>query len=140
MKLLTFVRDWNTTARTSPVAQRVLHAVLKYRSVEDILKAFEKPSGPAFIDDNEKDEDEDEVNQGEENPAWMKKSSQTPKIDLKELIDGLLPYTERHLARADKLVQDSFVVDYILGEMDMGLVGGVDMVEETDAMEVDVIA
>lgn len=128
---MTFVRDWNTSVRTCEVAQRVLHAVLKGWSVEAILKVFEK-SPDSFMADEE-DEDEKE---GNENPSWMKDHSSTPKINLKELIDGLLPYSERHLARADKLVQDSFVVDYILGEMDMGLLVDDDE-DEKDMMEVD---
>lgn len=40
---------------------------------------------------------------------------------LKEMVDSLIPYTERHLTRMDKLLQESYTVDYILGEMDDGM-------------------
>jgi U3 small nucleolar RNA-associated protein 13 len=43
----------------------------------------------------------------------------------------MIPYTERHLSRMDRLVQDSFVVDYILSEMDDGMFDGQD-VDTTD--------
>ena len=33
------------------------------------------------------------------------------------LVDGLLPYTERHFQRIDKLAEASFVIDYTLGQM-----------------------
>lgn len=159
VRLLTHVRDWNTTARTSIVAQSVLHAVLKLRTAEDIMSAFE--SRP--VDHDDEDEEDNEHNDGDDDNAqpiqkvakWGRKKA-PPPVNLKELIDGLLPYTERHLARADKLVQDSYVVDYILSEMDMGMLAlddGVDENEdeddeededegasETSAMEVDVAA
>lgn len=130
VRLLTHIRDWNTTARTSAVAQSILHAVLKLRTAEDIMKAFE---APVIADSGSDDEEDAEEQHVVEKPRWMKKKS-APPVSLKELIDGLLPYTERHLARADKLVQDSFVVDYVLGEMDMG------MLILDDAMEVDPVA
>ncbi len=39
-KLLRFVRDWNTNAKTSVVAQRVLLAIMKLRTADDIIKAL----------------------------------------------------------------------------------------------------
>jgi U3 small nucleolar RNA-associated protein 13 len=51
---------------------------------------------------------------------------------LKELVDALIPYTERHLSRMDKLIQDSYMVDYVLGEMDDGIF------DVDDEMDVDV--
>ncbi|THH13498.1 hypothetical protein EW146_g6731 [Bondarzewia mesenterica] len=103
-KLLRYVRDWNARASSSIVAQRVLHAVVKLRPAEDVIKAFEVVG------------EGDEENKG-----------------LKELVEALIPYTERHLARMERLVQESYVVDYVLGEMD----GGLDVAEDQDAMQVD---
>ena len=51
---------------------------------------------------------------------------------MRELLEALIPYTERHLARMERLVQESYVVDYVLGEMDDGLDGG------EEGMDVDV--
>ena len=113
-RLLTLVRNWNTNARTSVVAQTVLHAILKLKSADDITKAFEH-NLPFESDSNSSD-----------------LPNKAPKATLKGIVDGLIPYTERHFARADQLVHDSYVMDFILGEMDMGLLGD-------DKMELDVI-
>lgn len=48
---------------------------------------------------------------------------------LKEVVDGLIPYTERHLARMDRLLQESYVVDFLLEEMDNGMLNGDDDME-----------
>lgn len=106
-KLLRYVRDWNANARTSAVAQQVLYAVVKLRAAEDVSKAFSAHLG---------DEGDSRGSTG-----------------LKELVDSLLPYTERHLARMEKLVQESYTIDYVLSEMDDGMFGG------ADDMDVDVL-
>ncbi|KAA1467886.1 WD40 repeat-like protein [Dentipellis sp. KUC8613] len=36
-----------------------------------------------------------------------------------DVLEALIPYTERHLARVERLVRESYVVDFVLGEMDM---------------------
>ena len=102
VRLLLYVRDWNTRASSAAVAQRVLHAIMKLRSAGDIANAFENASA------------------GDE------------KNGLHELVEGLIPYTERHLARMERLVQESYVVDYVLREMDDGLVD-----DDNEVMDVD---
>jgi len=97
-KLLTHVRTWNAAAHTSSIAQTVLHAVLKLRPTEDIAAAFEG----AALDEK------------------CGVTSQKDCTSLQGLIEGMLPYTQRHLMRVEKLVQDSWVVDFVLGEMDGG--------------------
>jgi U3 small nucleolar RNA-associated protein 13 len=104
MRLLLYVRDWNTRASSAAVAQRVLHAIMKLRSADDIANAFENSST------------------GDE------------KNGLHELVEGLIPYTERHLARMERLVQESYVVDYVLREMDDGLAE-----DDDEVMDVDLI-
>lgn len=74
--LLSRVRDWNTNARTSAIAQGILHAVLRLRDADDL-------SQPAVV----------------------------------KLIDGILPYSERHYARIDDLLEQSYTIDYALNEM-----------------------
>jgi U3 small nucleolar RNA-associated protein 13 len=98
-KLLTHVRAWNALARTSGIAQTVLHALLKLRPVEDVLAAFDGSGGEVSSISPHKED----------------------STSLRDLIEGILPYTERHLGRVEKLVQDSWVVDFVLGEMDGGL-------------------
>ncbi|KZW00565.1 WD40 repeat-like protein [Exidia glandulosa HHB12029] len=95
-RLLRHVRTWNTTARTSAVAQGILHAVLKLRSVADIVSAF-APEVVALEGHGKTD--------GEAN-------------GLQDLIEGLIPYSERHLTRVERLVQESYTIDFLLAEMD----------------------
>ncbi|THH27349.1 hypothetical protein EUX98_g6837 [Antrodiella citrinella] len=110
-RLLRYVRVWNANAKTSSVAQKVLHAIVKLRAAEDVMKAFTDDTlvtGP-------RDQD------------------QGGSTALRELIESLIPYTERHLVRMEKLVQESYVVDHLLGEMDDGMFG----LNEDDEMEVE---
>lgn len=101
-RLLRYVRDWNAKAKTSRVAQGILFAVVKLRSAEDVMQAFGDEAGEAMLATG----------------STGKGAGATP---LKELIDALIPYTERHLSRMDRLLQESYVVDYILSEMDDGM-------------------
>ncbi|KAJ3908939.1 U3 small nucleolar RNA-associated protein [Lentinula edodes] len=105
-RLLRYTRDWNANAKTSEVAQRVLFAIFKLRTAEDVVKTFT-----------------DEVVELSLMSGELADSSANIKSGnaLKELIDSLVPYTERHLTRMDKLLQESYTVDYILGEMDNGM-------------------
>lgn len=83
--LLKRIRDWSTNARTSFVAQRLLHVVLKKYSPDQLMKL----------------------------------------PDVKGLIEALIPYTDRYLKQVDKLLQESYVVDYILREMEDLQVDGI---------------
>jgi U3 small nucleolar RNA-associated protein 13 len=76
--LLLRVRDWSTNGRTSHVAQRILHVILRKYPPDRLIKLPE----------------------------------------VKGIVEGLIPYTDRYLKQVDKLLQESFVVDYILREMD----------------------
>ncbi|KAJ7170145.1 WD40 repeat-like protein [Mycena filopes] len=100
-KLLRYVRDWNAVAKTSIVAQGVLFAIVKLRAADDVMQAF----GDEIY----------EVALGEKENG-----------DGDEMVDALIPYTERHLARMERLVQESYMVDYVLGEMDDGMFDGDD--------------
>ncbi|KAH8120064.1 WD40 repeat-like protein [Phellopilus nigrolimitatus] len=109
--LLRHTRDWNANARTSTVAQTLLNVLFKLRTVEDIADAFE--ANEAFL------------------PIKNSTAALGGQLSLNELVQTLIPYTERHLARLDRLVQDSYILDYVLGEMDGGLIA------DDDGMEVD---
>lgn len=116
--LLRYARDWNSNAKTSSVAQNVLYAIVKLRSVEDVVTAFgDESSGGPFPDSDP-----------------QKQSS--GMTALKELIDGWIPYTERHLSRLDRLIQESFVLDYILSEMDGDIFEGEDLVMDIDGLQI----
>ena len=45
------------------------------------------------------------------------------KDGLREVVEALIPYyPERHLTRTERMVQDSYVLDFLIGEMDGGVV------------------
>jgi U3 small nucleolar RNA-associated protein 13 len=114
VRLLRMIRDWNANARTSPVAQAVLSAILRLRTADDLVSAFEKATiVPDLIDDS--------VVTEEDGKDKRKKGETT--VSLPELMDGLIPYSERHFVRLEKLVQESYMLDYIVGEMDGGVLG-----------------
>lgn len=117
-RLLRYVRDWNAKAKTSNVAQGVLFAIVKMRSAEDVMQAFGDEAGEAVFTN-----------------GLVGKGAGAGATPLKELVDALIPYTERHLSRMERLVQESYVVDYILGEMDDGMFDA-DM-EDDKSMDVD---
>lgn len=120
-RLLRYIRDWNANAKTSGVAQRVLHAIVKLRPAEDIMNAFGEEKSIALL-----------VSGAD---STHEKSGSTV---LREIIEGLVPYTERHLARMEKLVQESYVVDYLLGEMDDGMFGTEYDVDDEEVVRMDV--
>jgi len=106
-KLIRYVRDWNATAKTSHVAQLVLYAIVKLRPSTDIQTAFNVQKQNLPPDSEGNDTVNVEIPQGD---------------DLRGVLDALIPYTERHLARTDRLVQESYILDFLLNEMDGGVV------------------
>jgi len=84
--LLLRLRDWNTNARTAPIAQRILSALVK--------------SYPAA-----------------KFSSLSVKGAKGQK-SLKEVLNALKVYTERHYKRIEELVDESYVVEYTLHEMD----------------------
>ncbi|EIW63998.1 U3 small nucleolar RNA-associated protein [Trametes versicolor FP-101664 SS1] len=138
-RLLRYVRDWNARAKTSVVAQRVLHAVVKLRAAEDIARAFDDEAAftAATAAPANDEEDDGFAKNGTAEAVPLEGRGTT---SLKELIDALIPYTERHLTRMEKLLQDSYVVEHLLSEMDDGLFGELgddDDGDEPMAMDID---
>jgi U3 small nucleolar RNA-associated protein 13 len=84
--LLLRLRDWNTNARTAPVAQRILSALVK--------------SYPASKFSN------------------LSVKGAKGQKSLKEVLNALKVYTERHYKRTEELVDESYLVEYTLREMD----------------------
>lgn len=122
VRLLKFVRDWNSNARTSSVAQTILHAILKLRTPEDLLAAFDNKAPEDLNADADADVEMDL--DGDAAPEAVATKRKEPQLSLKDLLDGLVPYSQRHFTRIDKLVQESYMLDYIVGEMDGGMFGG----------------
>lgn len=94
--LLLRLRDWNTNARTSRVAQRILFAL------------FRSYPASTFVD--------------------LAKSSMAKKggdrvaaAGMESILQALAAYTERHYRRVEELADDSYLVEWVLGEMDGGV-------------------
>jgi U3 small nucleolar RNA-associated protein 13 len=120
-RLLRYVRDWNSTSKTSGIAQTVLHAILKLRHAEDVRAAFAATSNNnlPFLEPN-----------ADAMPPTQ--NAVKARDGLREVVEALIPYTERHLARTERMVQDSYVLDFLIGEMDGGVV------LDEDGMDVDI--
>lgn len=100
IRFLAYIRDWNTSARTAGTAQTVLHAVLRLRSAEDVINSFERQAN----NDNGK--------------GSVEKGKTTRAPELASIIDALIPYTERHYARAERILTESCMLEYTLEAMD----------------------
>lgn len=103
--LLLRLRDWNTNARTAPVAQRILWALVR--------------SYPAARFSN------------------LSVKGARGQKSLKEVMNALKAYTERHYKRLEELVDESYLLEYTLQEMDSlapTLTSKPDLVEDADVI------
>ena len=88
-KLLTRVRDWNTNSKHAAIAQRVLSIILKRYSAENLISLANSPTA-----------------------RRAKKNGSGNNLDLKTIFDAMGRYTERHYARVEELLGESYLVDY----------------------------
>jgi U3 small nucleolar RNA-associated protein 13 len=101
--LLLRLRDWNTNARTSRVAQRVLFAL--FRSYP--ASTFVELSKSAV------------ANRGRNSRV---------AAGMRDVLQALAAYTERHYRRVEELADESYLVEWVLGEMDGGVaLGGLEL-------------
>jgi U3 small nucleolar RNA-associated protein 13 len=91
--LLLRLRDWNTNARTASVSQRILYALFKSYPPSTFMELASR-----------------------RNPMPGRKSS--PASGLKDILHALAAYTERHYKRVEQLVDESYLLEWVLGEMD----------------------
>jgi U3 small nucleolar RNA-associated protein 13 len=127
---LNYIKDWNTVSRSSDVAQSILHAILKYNDADAVLSALEGKQ--QSTEDDGEVLDLDGMLDGE---VSKPKKQADSKNNAGEVLGALIPYTERHMTRADKLVRESFIVEHLLGMME-----GFDEFDagaDQDGMEVD---
>ncbi|KAJ9096840.1 hypothetical protein QFC21_005111 [Naganishia friedmannii] len=135
VRLLKFVRDWNTKAKTSGVAQRILETVVRGKSPNELMRTFEVATAKQAVVADDEDDTAMEVDETEK--PKRTRATTADLISLQDLLDGLMPYTERHMTRIERTLVDSYMVDYILGEMDGGLfdLGALEVDEVSDAVE-----
>lgn len=106
--LLQSIRDWNTNARTATASQKILNCL------------FKNYHASTFVE--------------------MAKERRFGGVDkgMKEILRALEVYTERHYKRIEELVDESYLIEYTLREMDevAGPVFGVDGQESKDVVMV----
>jgi U3 small nucleolar RNA-associated protein 13 len=92
--LLLRIRDWNTNARTSRVSQRILYALFRsYPASTFVELATQSVRG----------------------------KNGRAAAGMKDIMQALAAYTERHYRRVEELVDDRYLVEWVLGEMDGGV-------------------
>jgi U3 small nucleolar RNA-associated protein 13 len=106
LRLLACVRAWNSGARDAVVAQRVLRAVVAAHGVERLASLGRRAA-------HHQQQDRDEEGGGGGRKEGVKG---LPGVG--ELVEGLRAHSERHFERVSALWDESFLVDYLLREMD----------------------
>lgn len=97
--LLLRVRDWNTNASTAPVAQRILWVLVRSYPASTFAELTTIGRG-------------------------VKGAS---GASIREVLDALRAYTERHYRRMEDLVDESYLLDFMVREMDdVGFAKGVE--------------
>ncbi|KAL9112465.1 MAG: hypothetical protein Q9227_003307 [Pyrenula ochraceoflavens] len=109
--LLQRVRDWNTNARTSGVAQRVLHLILRRYSRERLLGVRRRRT---------QQQQQQQLGNltGEGGGVGGGGLGGGKGGSLREMLRALEVYTERHYRRVEDLMDESYLVDYTLKSMD----------------------
>ena len=115
--LLRRLRDWNANARTRHVSQRVLYALLRLHPKERILslnrrRTFGNPPPPkASAEVNGDLTDAMSALTTTEQKAQRKES-------VREVLEGLKAYTDRHYQRLGRQGEERFVLVWALEQMD----------------------
>jgi U3 small nucleolar RNA-associated protein 13 len=99
-KCLLYIRDWNTIAKYSNIAQQFLNCILRLYSPKKLVAM-----SPGIL-------------------------------DLPEVLQALIPYTDKHFSRVDRLIQRSFIVDYTIKSITNN-VGGDEILEEPSTSDHD---
>lgn len=98
-KLLERVRDWNTNARTTTVAQKVLNCLLR-KYPQSLWTEMAKDRTILRL------------------ARSTSKSKAAGSNGMKDLFRALEAYTERHYKRMEDLIDESYLLEYTLREMD----------------------
>nr|POE63159.1 putative u3 small nucleolar rna-associated protein 13 [Quercus suber] len=119
--LLRRVRDWNANARTHHIAQHILYAILRLVPKNRLLHLRRRRGGKKSADEGDVVNEELATAMAELNTATDDRSTES----VKDVLDGLKAYTERHVTRAQKTSEERFVLLWALQQMsDIGGGGG----------------
>jgi U3 small nucleolar RNA-associated protein 13 len=86
-RMISFIRDWNAASRTSFIAQILLHSILQLRSIEEIKAAT--------------------------NFKADKQNDKVPEAGEVEPLEALIPFTERNYDKVQRLLDNSYLLDYV---------------------------
>ncbi|KAG9776145.1 hypothetical protein KCU95_g13460, partial [Aureobasidium melanogenum] len=103
-------RDWNANARTAHVSQRIIYTLFRLYPKEKFVQLRRKraPKPPVA--------DEDELAQGMD--ALEVKDKVKRNESVKDVLEGLKAYTERHYGRLEKMAEERWVLLWTLQQMD----------------------
>lgn len=126
--LLRRLRDWNANARTHNVAQHILYALLRLHPKERLLNVRKRRKTPIPAID-------EEVNGDLAQAMGTLSTKEKTQESVKDVLDGLKAYTERHYQRLDKMSEERFVLLWALQQMDGVAAGGaLDGIKNDDVM------
>ncbi|PIA90682.1 putative U3 small nucleolar RNA-associated protein 13 [Cercospora beticola] len=108
--LLRRLRDWNANGRTHHVAQRVLYALFRIYPKEKIIGLQRRRKQIAAADD-------DEALAGAMAETNLQDKVKS-KESVKDVLDALKAYSDRHYQRLDKTSEERYVLLWALGQMD----------------------
>jgi U3 small nucleolar RNA-associated protein 13 len=108
--LLRRVRDWNANGRTFHIAQRVLYAMNCIYSKERLLSLQRRKASSVMPND-----EEELVSAMSELSTKQRAQS---KESIKDVLDALKAYTDRHHSRHEKTADERYVLMWALQEMD----------------------
>lgn len=109
--LLCRLRDWNASARTSRVSQRIMYTLFRLYPKEKFVQ-LRKNRG-------RKKNEEEELADGVESMALAEKPKAIKNESVKDVVDGLKAYTERHYGRLEKMAEERWVLAWTLQQMDI---------------------
>lgn len=126
LALLRRLRDWNAAARSAPVAQRVLAALLRTFPPARFARLAALGRGTVGAGEGA---DGAAAGNGDGDGDGSKRRGKAGGGDapVGAVLEALAAYTARHYRRAEELLDESYLVEYTLREMDevAGAAGGV---------------
>lgn len=102
--LLLRVRDWNTNARTAPVAQRILYT---------LVRSYPASTFVELADGRRASTSSGGKGSGGGGPLSLR-----DRVAMKDVVRALKAYTDRHYRRVEELIDESYLLEYTLREMD----------------------
>ena len=106
--LLQRLRDWNANGRTHHVAQHFLYAILRLVPKDRLLNLRRRRPKAS----------EASVDEGLAEALAELSTHNKSQESVKDVLDGLKAYTERHYARMAKTSEERFVLSWALQQMD----------------------